>query len=81
MKKKYIQILTFLVFVLLLSTVNAISQEAREKDQVTIQSVVKGGDDRPVIGAFNIRQRRRCYCKRQTKQDNFQLLCPNRLIY
>lgn len=53
MKKKYIQILTFPVFVLILLLTTGVSaQNIQGKNQITIQSVVKDGDDRPIFGAL-----------------------------
>jgi TonB-linked SusC/RagA family outer membrane protein len=53
MKKKYIQILTFPVFLLfILLTTGVSAQDIQGKDQITIQSVIKGGDGLPVTGAI-----------------------------
>jgi len=53
MKKKYIQILAFPFFVLIiLLTTDIFAQNAGGKDQVTIQSVVKDANGRPVSDAL-----------------------------
>jgi TonB-linked SusC/RagA family outer membrane protein len=53
MKKKYIQILAFPVFLLIiLLTTDGSAQNARGKDRVTIQSVVKDANGLPVCGAL-----------------------------
>ena len=51
MKKRYIQILLFLGFVLLLSTASTTAQNALKKKQMTIESVVKDETGRPINGA------------------------------
>ena len=52
MKKRYIQILIFLSFVILLSSTSVVAQKPKKESNTTIESVVKDEKGNPVKGAI-----------------------------
>ncbi|MDP2336866.1 MAG: SusC/RagA family TonB-linked outer membrane protein, partial [Bacteroidota bacterium] len=52
MKKRYIQILIFLSFVLLFYPTRVVAQKKEKDNQITIESVVKGEKGNPIKGAI-----------------------------